>query len=68
MKGLAQKMEISTGQRYSDAISFLRKRLIFELLKTTVIALREDCDARLRNNLSNDVDIAELDLNHEPFG
>ena len=40
VKILAQRMEVATGQRYSDAVSFIRKRLRFELLKTTVIALR----------------------------
>ena len=69
VKRLAQKMEASSGQRYSDAVSFLRKRLRFELLKTSVIALRGDRGARLRNNFNQNNDIvSDLDLNLEPFG
>ena len=65
VKRLAERMEISTGQRYSDAVSFIRKRLRFELLKTTVIALRGDRGSRLRSLVANPID--ELDLNLEPF-
>ena len=69
VKRLAQKMEASSGQKYSDAVSFLRKRLRFELLKTSVIALRGDRGARLRNNFNQNNDIvSDLDLNLEPFG
>ena len=67
VKRLAQRMEMSTGQRYADAVGFIRKRLRFELLKTTVIALRGDRGARLREaNTARAV--ADLDLNLEPVG
>ena len=42
VKRLAQRMETTTKQRYADAVSCIGKRLRFELLKTTVIALRGD--------------------------
>ena len=62
VKRLAQRMEMSTGQRYADAVGFIRKRLRFELLKTTVIALRGDRGAMLREaNTARAV--ADLDLN-----
>ena len=37
---LAMKMSDKTGQRYSDTISFIRRRLRFDLLKTCIISLR----------------------------
>ena len=33
---LASKMEYLTGQRYSDAVGYIRKRLCIETLRTTV--------------------------------
>ena len=33
-------MEYHTGQRYSDAVGYMRKRLLFEILRTTVISLQ----------------------------
>ena len=65
VKRLAERMEMSTGQKYSDAVSFIRKRLRFELLKTTVIAVRGDRGSRLRSFEAHPID--ELDLNLEPF-
>ena len=52
-----------SGQRYSDAVGYIRKRLRFEILRTTVISLRGDRGAR-----KNMVDIDSLDLNLEPQG
>jgi len=63
VKKLASKMEYHTGQRYSDAVGYIRKRLRFEILRTTVISLRGDRGAR-----KNRVDIDSLDLNLEPKG
>ena len=40
MKKISERMELTSGQRYSDCMGFMRKRLRFELLKTTLIALR----------------------------
>ena len=65
VKCLAQKMETVRGQRYSDSVSFIRKRLRFELLRTTVIALRGDRGSRPKGT-SSSVQISDLDLNLEP--
>ena len=67
MKRLAQRMEFATGQRYADAVGYIRKQIRFEILKTTVIALHGDRGARLRS-ANNVVNVGELDLNLEPFG
>ena len=66
VKKLAQKMETPTGQRYAESVSYIRRRLRFELLKTTVIALRGDRGSKLRR--LNEIEIENLDLNLEPFG
>ena len=39
-KHLAQKISNKGGQRYSDVIAFIRRRLRFDLLKTCLISLR----------------------------
>ena len=65
IKKLAQKMESPTGQRYSDSVTYLRKRLRFEVLKTTVISIRGDRGPKLRYKPDN---IEDLDLNIEPYG
>ena len=39
-KHLAEKISGKTGQRYSDTIGFIMRRLRFDLLKTCVISLR----------------------------
>ena len=65
VKKLSSKMEYHTGQKYSDSVSYIRKRLRFEILRTTVISLRGDRGARSRKEL---VEIGELDLNLEPMG
>ena len=44
-------------------VGYIRKRLRFEILRTTVISLRGDRGAR-----KNIVDINSLDLNLEPQG
>ena len=61
VKKLASKTEYHTGQRYSDAVGYIRKRLRFEILR--VISLRGDRGAR-----KNIVDINSLDLNLKPKG
>ena len=62
-KRLAEKIECKTGQSYADAITFIRKRLRFDLLKTTIIALRG-----YRGKREANPHICELDLNMMPFG
>ena len=49
--------------RYSDVMSFIRKRLRFDLLKTTTIALRGDRGKRV----GAADEVAELDINLEPI-
>ena len=39
-KRAVAKIANKTGPKYSETITFIRKRLRFDLLKTTVIALR----------------------------
>ena len=63
-KGVAAKMANKTGQKYSKTITFIRKRLRFELLKTTVIALR---GYRGKQSPSSSTEISELDLNIDPI-
>ena len=63
-KRVAAKMANKTGQKYSETITFIRKRLRFDLLKTTVIALR---GYRGKPSPSSSTEINELDLNIEPI-
>ncbi len=65
MKKIAEKMEYATGQRYADVMGFIRKRIRFELLKTTLIALR-GFKGKIKSSEAHD--ITELDLNLEPTG
>ena len=39
-KKAAEKISNTTNQSYSDVISYIRKRLRFELLKTCLISIR----------------------------
>ena len=59
-KRIAQKMSNKSQQRYSEIISFIRKRLRFELLRTCLIALRGYRGRKVENKNTS---IAELDLN-----
>ena len=61
---VAAKMANKTGQKYSETITFIRKRLRFDLLKTTVIALW--C-YRGKPWPSSSTKSSELDLNIEPI-
>ena len=62
LKRVAAKMANNTGQKYSETIIFIRKRLRFDLLKTTVIALR---GYRGKPSPSSSTESSELDLNSE---
>ena len=59
MKRIAERTERKTGQRYADIMSFIGKRIRFDLLKTTTIALRGERGRRV----GQAKDIADLDLN-----
>ena len=63
-KRVAAKMTDKTGQKYSETITSIKKRLRFNLLKTMVIAL---LGYRGRPSPSSSTDISELDLNIEPM-
>ena len=59
-KRVAEKISWKTGQNYSDVMSFVRRRLRFDLLKTCLIALR---GYRGKNASSMAEPIDELDMN-----
>ena len=40
-KRIAERVAMKTLQRYSDVLSFIRRRLRFDLLKTALTALRD---------------------------
>ena len=61
-KHLAGKVSQKTGQKYAEVISFIRRRLRFELLKTCLISLR---GYRGRPS-KRTIEISELDLNLMP--
>ena len=61
-KKLADQLSRKSGQQYSEAMTFIRKRVRFDLLRTTVIALRGERGLKS----SSAVKIAELDINLEP--
>ena len=57
-KHLAEKISSKTGQRYSDTIGFVRRRLRFDLLRTCVISLRG-----FRGKSTRAASVETLDLN-----
>ena len=61
-KHLATKMSNKSGQRYSDTVAFIRRRLRFDLLKTCLISLR----GYRGKQCAKPVDIDTLDLNLRP--
>ena len=65
MEKIAERMELTSGQKYSDCMGFMRKILRFQLLKITLMALRgyrgreeylEECNSQSDG----------MDLNIEP--
>ena len=52
----------STELAFSEAMTFIRRRIRFDLLRTTVIALRGERGLKS----SSAVKIADLDINLEP--
>ena len=60
---LAEKMARTKGQKYQDTVSYIRKRLRFDLLKTTIIALRG-----YRGKPTQAPEMDNLDLNLIPEG
>ena len=62
VKRLAEKYAMKSGQSYAESVSFIRRRLRFDLLKTTIIALR---GYRGKPRMETQ-DVSELDLNISP--
>ena len=61
-KRLADKVSRKTGQRYSDTITFIRRRLRFDLLRTCLISIRGYRGKRQHTP----EDMENLDLNLRP--
>ena len=64
VKKLAERTSAKSGQSYADVMKFLRTRMRFDLLRTTIIALR---GARGKRIPSPDT-INEMDMNLVPEG
>ena len=64
LKKIAEKTSRKSGQQYSDVMKFLRVRVRFDLLKTTIIVLR---GARGKRT-STPVNIEDVDMNLIPAG
>ena len=60
LKHLAEKISHKKGQRYSDVIAFMRRRLRFDLLKTCLISIRGYRGSRTHRTPAP---ISDLDLN-----
>lgn len=61
-KHLAAKISMKSGQRYSDTVAFIRRRLRFDLLKTCLISIR---GYRGKHN-AKPAEMDSLDLNLRP--
>ena len=59
MKKLSEGLSFKTQQAYSDTISYVRRRLRFELLKTTLISIR----GHRGRFYQRPIDLDEMDLN-----
>ena len=57
-KRIAEKTALRSGQKYHETISYFRKRLRFDLLKTTLITLRGN-----RGKPTTAPDVSSMDLN-----
>ena len=60
-KRIAERVANKTLQKYSDVVSFIRRRLRFDLLKTCLISLRGFRGKKAPCMIATPVD--ELDLN-----
>ena len=60
-KRVADRISMKTQQRYSDVISFIRRRLRFDLLKTCLIALRGYRGVK-RDNLKSPIEELDMDI------
>ena len=62
LKRLAELLSQKTGQSYPDSVGYLRKRLRFDILRTTVIALRgHKCTGVKKEIAIRDIEMNMLD-------
>ena len=61
IRRMAMKISAKRGERYSDTVSFIRRRIRFDLLRTSVISLRG------YRKGSTPEKIKELDFNLRPI-
>ena len=59
-KKVAEKTSRKTGQKYSDVMAFVRRRVRFDLLRTCLISIRGHRGNPLEKEAAS---IEELDLN-----
>ena len=62
VRRLAEKISRVRNQRYSETVSFIRRRLRFDLLRTTIIAIR----GHRGKSAIQPADIQSLDINLDP--
>ena len=62
VKRLASKISRVRNQRYAETVSFIRRRLRFDLLRTTIIAIR----GHRGKVASQPATIEDLDINLDP--
>ena len=55
-----RKLSVKRGERYSDTVGFVRRRIRFDLIRTCVIALRGHKNTQAPDS------IRDLDLNLRP--
>ena len=60
VRQIATKLSVKRGERYSDTVGFVRRRIRFDLLRTCVIALRG------HKKTSAPDSIRDLDFNLRP--
>jgi len=59
----AQKLSWKTGQKYNETITLVRRRLRFDLLKTTIISLRGHRGSKPGDRSTSPTSIADMDFN-----
>ena len=62
LKKIAERTVTKTGQSYADVMNFVRKRVRFDLLRTTIIALRGSRGKKTPDPRA----ISEVDMNLIP--
>ena len=62
VKRIAEKMAQKSGTKMNETIGFIRKRVRFDLLRTTIIALR----GYRGKKSASEMDVNEIDINLEP--